>query len=105
MKTALFGALLLLTAPAAIATDMVTVADASLIKWELIPTGVAYFRNLNEFDATFLGCCYNYSIDPTTAAGKSMWSTLLLKMASQRSVSLSVNNKATAGPVLYLGSY
>jgi hypothetical protein len=62
---------------AALADDGVTVADVTQLKWQSDPTGRIYIRNLNQWDSTFLGCCYNYYIDTTTADGKLKWSAIL----------------------------
>lgn len=61
------------------------VNDASQIQY-LIGGPQIYLRNLNTFDSTVLGCCYNYWIDVSTDAGKAAWATLLAKMQAQQAV-------------------
>jgi hypothetical protein len=85
------------------AEDWVTIENMSLLKWQMAPNGVVYLRNLNEFNPQALPCCYNYSIDTTTEAGKSIWSVVLTKMATSEKLILGVSKINQAGPVTYLG--
>ena len=86
------------------ATYFVYISDMSALQWQMDQNGVVYLRNLSSFDAATLGCCYNYSLDTSTTAGKSLWSAMLTKMALAQPMYLGLNNgAAVAGPVSYVG--
>ena len=87
------------------AEDWITIDDMSKVKWQMSPEGVVFFRNLNEFNAQALPCCYNYSIDTTTEAGKAKWSVILAKMATADSLILGVKPISEKGAITYLGSW
>lgn len=87
------------------AVDFVNVPDASLLKWQLVPGGVAVLRNLNEFDSSFLPCCYNYYFDTTTPAGKAMWAMLMLKHAMAKPISIGVDSKLVPSAITYIGNH
>lgn len=69
-------------------TVWVEVDDASKLLWQMTSGGVVYFRNLKEFDDTHGGCCYAYMLDTTTPGGKTIWSTILAKMAAHKRITL-----------------
>lgn len=94
---------ILFTTLSANATDWITVNDMSLIKWQITPGGMVYFRNLNEFNSQALPCCYNYYIDTTTPGGKSLWSVVLTKMTTSEKLILGTPKINTAGPITYAG--
>ena len=102
MKKIIVLLLLFITLPSN-AEDWITVNDMSQIKWQIVPNGKVYFRNLNEFNSRALACCYNYYIDTTTPAGKSLWSVILTKMATSKKLILGTPNLSTAGPITYAG--
>lgn len=87
MKKILFSALFFLTLQAK-AQVWVEVDDASKLLWQMTSGGTIYFRNLNEFDNTQTGCCYAYALNTTTPGGKSLWSTILAKMAAGKRITL-----------------
>lgn len=105
MKKVYALAFLLLSSVNSHAVDFANVPDTSAIKWQMAPEGVVFFRNLNEVDPSFLGCCYNYSLDIKTPAGKAMWATILLKMASSKPISIGVNDKAAPSAVVFIGNH
>jgi hypothetical protein len=70
------------------AVTWVEVDDASKLLWQMTSSGVVYFRNLNEFDSAQGGCCYAYKLDTTTPGGKSVWSTILAKIAAHKRITL-----------------
>jgi hypothetical protein len=74
------------------------VNDASQIQY-LIGGPQIYLRNLNTFDSTVLGCCYNYWIDVSTDAGKATWATLLAKIQAQQPIWLYIASQTVAGSV------
>lgn len=92
-------------ASSAQATDFVYVNNAANLHWQATPDGRVYFRNFSSFDATFLGCCYNYWLDTTTPAGKIMWSAILTKNATGKGIQIGVVSKASPSPVDYLGEW
>src|SRR5438045_266905 len=58
----------------------VYIGNMSQLSWQLGTDGKVYLRNLSQFDANFLGCCYSYWVDTTTPVGKAIWSAMLLKI-------------------------
>lgn len=74
------------------------VNDASQITY-LVGNPQIYLRNLNTFDSTVLGCCYNYWIDISTDAGKAAWATLLAKMQTQQAIWIYVTSQTVGGSV------
>ena len=88
------------------AVYFVLVPDMSQLSWQLDSNGVVWLRNLNAFDSSVLGCCYNFSIDTTTATGKSMWSAILTKIELAQPLYLGLGNgNASPGPVTYIGNW
>ena len=84
----------------------VLVPDMSQLSWQMDAGGTVWFRNLNTFDSTVLGCCYNFSLDTTSTAGKSMWGSILAKIETAQPLYLGLGNGATApGPVTYIGNW
>lgn len=84
------------------AADFLDIPNAAGIRYTIEGTKLN-LRNLNAYDATWLGCCYNYYIDITTDAGKSMFSSLLSSILTGGRTLIGVNNKFLAGPVIVLG--
>lgn len=72
MKRIVLTSLLIFSSFSVTAEEWITVNDMSLLKWQMSPSGKVYLRNLNEFNNQALACCYNYHIDTTTEAGKSL---------------------------------
>jgi hypothetical protein len=62
------------------------VADAGQIQYLSDGGTRIYLRNLNSFDSSVLGCCYNYWIDVSTDAGKAAWAALLSKIEAQEHI-------------------
>ena len=89
----------------AAAEDYVLINNMSTLKWQMTSDGKVWFRNLNEYNNLFLGCCYNYYLDTTTTTGKSYWAMILLKMATGQSLNISVPNKAVSGSINVIGVY
>ena len=92
---------LALSAPA-FADYWFQVPDSSQLKYVVGNDSKVYLRNLNQFDSTVLGCCYNYWIDLSTAAGRAQWATLLAKIQSGQEVWIFVTSQTAQGTV-YLG--
>ena len=78
------------------------VPDASQLKYIVGADSKVYLRNLNQFDSTVLGCCYNYSIDLTTASGPATWATLLAKIEAQQGIWIFVGSQ-TAPSYAFVG--
>ncbi len=87
MKKIILLSLLILSFQAN-ATVWVEVDDASKLLWQMTVGGTVYFRNLNEFNSTHGGCCYAYKLDTTTPGGKSVWGTILAKIAAHKRITL-----------------
>lgn len=105
MKKSLAAAVSAFVCLSANSVDFINVPDASQLKWQLIPGGAVYLRNLNEIDGSFLPCCYNYGFDTTTPAGKSMWAMLMLKHAMAKPISIGVDNKLVPSTITYVGNH
>lgn len=86
------------------ATDFVYVANAAQLSWQQAGDRI-YFRNLNQFDATFLGCCYNFHLDLTTVGGRAAWSAMLVQAATAQPVYIGVVSKSSPSAVNYIGNF
>jgi hypothetical protein len=78
------------------------VNDASQIQYFVNSTPNStqiYLRNLNTFDSTVLGCCFNYWVDISTDLGKAIWATLLAKIQAQQPIWIYITSQTAAGPV------
>jgi hypothetical protein len=91
--------LVLLSVSPVRADDGVRIPDASQLSFAIDPSGKVWLRNLNQFDSTFLGCCYNFYIDTTTQYGMVMWGWVQVATATATPVTLYVSSKTTAGNV------
>jgi hypothetical protein len=101
-------AIALLISTTAQSQEWVEVEDASKLLWQMSANGTVWFRNLNEFDAKQAGCCYSYALDTTTAGGKSIWSTILAKMAAHKRITLgfpAVGSNANVQSLNYIGRH
>jgi len=74
------------------------VNDASQIQY-FVNSSQIYLRNLNTFDSSVLGCCFNYWIDISTDSGKAIWATLLAKMQAQQPIWIYITSQTVAGSV------
>lgn len=86
----------------------VEVDDASKLLWQMNASGTVYFRNLNEFNANHAACCYAYNLDTTTPGGKSIWSTLLAKIAAHKRITLGfpeIGSNENAQTLNYIGRH
>jgi hypothetical protein len=93
-----------LSSHSATAEVYVSVPDASLIKYQLGGNSVV-LRNLNDFNANALGCCYNYYIDTTTQDGKNIFAAMLAAAAQGKPFIFGVPNGYAAGPVTQGGQW
>jgi len=90
------------------AVTWVEVDDASKLLWQMNASGTVYFRNLNEFDSGQTGCCYAYYLDTTTPGGKSIWSTILAKIAAHKRITLGfpiIGTNANPQKLNYIGRH
>jgi len=99
MKRLLWSLLAWLMIHQAHADDAVRIPDASQLSWTIDATGKVWLRNLNQFDSTFLGCCYNFYLDTTTQYGMVMWSWVQVAAVTANPLTLYVSSKSTAGNV------
>jgi hypothetical protein len=87
-------------------TYFVLISDMSQVQWQIDATGTVWFRNLNHFDSSVLGCCYNYSLDTTTSVGKSMWAAMLAKVQAAQPLWIGLSNgNSSPGTVIYAGNW
>lgn len=84
------------------ATDWTTISNMSQLKYQIYNEKV-WIRNMNEFDSSWLGCCYAYYIDITTNEGKALWSTMLAKIAMAGKFNVGVADKTVEGSLIYSG--
>ena len=99
---------LLLGYSSADATEWVTVENASQLRWQINQAGVVYFRNIDQFDTNQTGCCYAYKLDTTTEAGKSLWATLLSRIAAGQTVVLGfpmIGSNQSPATLIYVGHH
>jgi len=102
----LLAALIGVSAPTFVyALQFVQVPDASLVKYQLTPSGQVFFRNLNQFSPTALGCCYNYFIDTATQNGKNAFALFLAKQAQGKGFTLMIPDPPATGIIDYVGEY
>jgi len=87
----------------AFAETWVLVPDMSQLKFQLFPGGLIYFRNLSDFSAAALGCCYNYWIDTTTQDGRNTWATMLSASAQHAPLYVGIPDGQAQGVVSYVG--
>jgi len=88
------------------ATYFVLVPDMSALQWQIDTNGVVWLRNLSSFDSATLGCCYNYSVDPTTPARKVLWTAMQTRIALAQPMYLGLGNGAgVPGPITYAGTW
>lgn len=83
----------------------VHVLDMSQLSWQMTIDGKVFLRNLNQFEGSFLGCCYSYWVDTSTPAGKSMWNAMLVKIATAKPLYLGLSNPAQGGVIEHIGNW
>ncbi|WP_157032973.1 hypothetical protein [Sphingomonas changbaiensis] len=86
------------------ATDTLAVPNAAQIQWAVFGSNV-FFRNLNDFDSSWLGCCYNYWLDLTTDGGRAMFAAFLTARTNGSAILLTVPAKGTASAINQLGNW
>ncbi|AZZ98832.1 hypothetical protein [Pseudoalteromonas sp. R3] len=79
-----------------LASDWVTINDMSKLKYQIKDNKV-WFRNVNEFDNSWIGCCYAYYLDLSTDEGKAAWSAMLTNIAMGSSYNIAVTDKTVNG--------
>lgn len=92
------------TEPLWAANDTLFIPNAADVKWAIHGDRV-YFRNLDEFDAGWLGCCYNYYVDLNTDSGKAMFSAFLSKHMAAQALKIYVDEKGVKSPILMIGNW
>lgn len=93
------------TAPAAPfqASSAAVTDDASLVVFSIYGAKL-YFRNLNQFNPEWQGCCYNYYIDLTTDDGKAMYAFFMSQRALRGRLVL-WRGSAAPGPIEQMGNW
>jgi hypothetical protein len=110
-KKSWMGALALLAFAAtnsAHAFSWVEVGDASQLQYQTWGDGVSarvYFRNVNHFDSSAMGCCYNYYIDLATPDGRAIFAIFLSAAARNVGIRFAVPDGYAAGPVVGMGQW
>jgi hypothetical protein len=97
MKRLFVSVLLCVSLNASADPVLVDIPDASKILWQMQSDGLLWFRNLNEFNASFIGCCYNYTLNTTTPQGRIFYAMLLSKIAEHKGITLGFPALAVAG--------
>lgn len=106
MKKIVFISILLLVTTFTYAEDWIEVYDMSLLKYQLSPTGLVYIRNLHKFNLAALNNnSYHYYIDTTTPAGKILWATVLVQIATSGKFTFGVVDITKGGPITYAGNF
>lgn len=77
--------------------------DASRVQFSIYG-GKLYFRNLNQFNPDWSGCCYNYYIDLTTDDGKSMYAYFMMQFANRARV-VFWRGSTAPGPIEQMGNW
>ncbi|GAA0463896.1 hypothetical protein GCM10009096_00460 [Parasphingorhabdus litoris] len=105
LATKLLAALGILSLPSpALAASAVQVSDASQIKF-LVSDNKVFLRNLDQFDSSWLSCCYNYWFDLTTETGKSHYAYFLLRKASGEAIHFLVIDKTQPSAIHSVGDF
>jgi hypothetical protein len=94
-----------LISSSAYAANFVRITDASLLKYQTDGGAKVFLRNLNEFDANALGCCYNYYIDTQTPEGKLIWVTIMTLAAQGKGLWIRVPDNFAPGPITNSGEW
>ncbi len=101
-KRRVIGAILLalmgsiVFAECANATAWIYVPDVSQLQYQT--TGnLVYFRNFNQFNASALGCCYNYWIDTTTTEGRNTFALIMAAAAQAKPMYFGVPDGYASG--------
>lgn len=79
-----------------LAVDWTVIDDMSKLEYQIKDDRV-WLRNMNEFNASWLDCCYAYFININTAGGKATWSAMLAKIITGESYNVGVANKGVNG--------
>lgn len=88
----------------AYASDWVTITDMSQLKYQ-IKDGQVWLRNVNEFNESWLGCCYAYYVDITQDEGKAIWSAMLAQMAMGKPYNIGVVDKSVNGSKVIMSGH
>ncbi|KRA61533.1 hypothetical protein ASD79_05275 [Caulobacter sp. Root655] len=87
------------------AAESLVVPDASVLQYGVSYDAKVYFRNLNQVDASWLGCCYNYWIDVSTDTGRAQFSAFLTAKASHSRIVFFIADKAVISPFIMVGDF
>jgi len=101
--SAFFVAALGISLPPPALADSVIIPDAANVKYA-VGDGKAYFRNLDEFNPAFSGCCFDYWLDLSTDTGRAMFATFLSKQISGQPVVL-FKLAPSDGAIEYVGNF
>ena len=90
--------------PGIAAAETLIVADASQIKWSVMDNKV-YFRNFDEINSSWQGCCYTYYIDLATDGGRAMFSVFLTRSAARQRLNFFANRTANPSQITQIGDW
>ena len=109
MNTALRASMIVLAATtlpyasANAAAGTLTVNDASQVQYVANPDGKIYFRNLNQFDPTWAGCCYAFWIDVSTDGGRAQYAAFLSAFFTRQKIMF--YGDSAGGAFSHVGSF
>jgi hypothetical protein len=86
------------------ATVWVYVSDVSQLQYST-NGNFLYFRNFNQFNASALGCCWNYWIDTTTTEGKNTFALIMAAAAQAKPMYFGVPDGYASGLVALNGIF
>lgn len=92
-----------ITYPVAAQDQILSIPDASQIAFVANPDGKVYLRNLQQFNPSWAGCCYNHWIDTTTDAGRTQFAIFLTAYYSQKPIMFYAN--PAGGVFLHVGRF
>jgi hypothetical protein len=90
---------------AAHAAESLVVPDASVLQYGVNDNGRVYFRNLDQVNASWLGCCCNYWIDLSTETGRGQFSAFPTAKASHSRVAFFIADKTVMSAFIMVGDF
>jgi len=97
--------LLLLQMQTARAVVWISIPDVSQLQYQTNGDGKIYFRNINQFNGSAMGCCYNYWIDTNTVEGRNIFALILSHAALHTGLLFGLTNDWGAGAVSGVGEW
>lgn len=82
----------------------ITIQNPNAVQYGINASKV-YLRNLDQFDSSWLGCCYNYWFDLSTDTGRAQFSTFLSYKALGRPIQIQRAGYTTSGAIDMIGEW